>query len=123
MQHRYSINKVFVQESLFDKVMNKLVVRFGKMRYGNHMDKCNDYGPFADSTNGQRLREVIEDQKKSYGANVKQSGDSSSSENANVVSPHIITNLGLNCAINLDEANNNILLAYFKIKAFSFHFT
>jgi acyl-CoA reductase-like NAD-dependent aldehyde dehydrogenase len=101
-----------VQESMLERVMNKLVARFGKMRFGNHMDKNNSYGPFSDPNDGQRLRETIEKQKKDYGAYVKQPCDSNSTDN-NVAAPYVISNVGLNCPINLNEASYSLNLRIF----------
>ena len=66
-QHRYSLNKLFIQENVYDDVLQRLEARFNKLKVGNHLDKCNDCGPIL---NAAEFKEVIEAQATEFEAEV-----------------------------------------------------
>ena len=47
--------------------MQKLTLRFGKLKVGNHLDKCNDFGPIY---NAKELKEALNSQSVEFGAEV-----------------------------------------------------
>ncbi len=100
-KHRFSLNKVYVQESIIDVVQRKLEFRFGKLRYGNHLDKCNDYGPMANSVDVETLEKSLKYQTEEFGSEVKQFKNVEST----VCPPTIVKNIGLNSKFNMDEVN------------------
>lgn len=61
------MNKLFIQECIYDDVVQRLEARFNKLKVGNHLDKCNDYGPVF---NVAELREALENQSNEFGAEV-----------------------------------------------------
>ena len=67
LKNRYSLNKLYVQECVYDDVMLRLETRFSKLKTGNHLDKCNDYGPVF---NLNELKEALENQSTEFGAEV-----------------------------------------------------
>ncbi len=93
-QHRFSVNKVLVQENIFDDVIKRLEKRFEKLRCGSNMDKCNDYGPFINEADYNNLKAaIIENQ---Y-CNLKQFSNSIQDKSQkNVYPPSILTNIQTN---------------------------
>jgi aldehyde dehydrogenase (NAD+) len=69
-QHRHSLNKVLVQENVYDDVLKRLERRFTRLNAGNHLDKCNDYSKLIDSNERERLRTNLEIQSLQFGAQV-----------------------------------------------------
>lgn len=61
------MNKLFIQENVYDDVLQRLEARFNKLKVGNHLDKCNDCGPIL---NAAEFKEVIEAQATEFGAEV-----------------------------------------------------
>jgi acyl-CoA reductase-like NAD-dependent aldehyde dehydrogenase len=50
---------VLVQESIFDDILQRLQQRFGKLRVGNSLDKCNDYGQFISENEAKYFKEKL----------------------------------------------------------------
>jgi acyl-CoA reductase-like NAD-dependent aldehyde dehydrogenase len=96
------LNKLYVQESIVDIVQKKLELRFSKIKYGNHLDKCNDYGPMVNSVDLETLEKTIKTQTDEFGLSVKQF---KSAENVSVFPPTIVKNAALNSPLNLNEVN------------------
>ena len=69
-KHRYSLNKAFVQENIYEEVCQKLETRFSRLRAGNHLDKCNDFGPQINNTDLKNFKENLSLQIKENGADV-----------------------------------------------------
>lgn len=90
-----------VQESVYTKFLERLETRFSKLRTGNHMDKCNDYGPVRTSS---EFKELLAKQVESYGAQVTQFKDSNN-DGARLVAPTIIQNGALTSQFNIDQVN------------------
>ncbi len=85
------MNKVFVQENIFDDILQRLEIRFKKLRVGSNMDKCNDYGPFVNANDSKQLKDGL---KQISFANVLEFNQSVTDKNlTNVQAPTIITNL------------------------------
>jgi len=99
-EHRYSLNKVLIQESVYGSFLERLETRFSKLRTGNNMDKCNDYGPVRNSF---QLKEALAKQVEAYGAQVKEFGANSCG--SRLSPPAIIQNGALSSQFNLDEVN------------------
>ncbi len=64
------MNKVFIQENIFEDVKMKLEKRFSKLRVGNHMDKCNDIGPLLNSNDLATYRDILKNQVNESGVQV-----------------------------------------------------
>lgn len=58
-QHRFSINKVLVQENVYDDIYDRLDKRFQRLRCGSNLDKCNDYGAFINETEFNSLKNAF----------------------------------------------------------------
>lgn len=61
---------MLIQEPLLAETVSKLEARFEKLRFGNHMDKCNDYGPFIRQEDLKAFKEALNTQARDYGAEV-----------------------------------------------------
>lgn len=96
-QHRYSLNKVLVQECIYTDVLQRLETRFAKVKTGNHMDKCNDLGSIR---NAAELKMQLAKEAETNGAKIT---EFRSNEAANLISPKIIQNATLNSSFNLAE--------------------
>ncbi len=110
--HRYSLNKVLIQECLYADVVHRLKTRFSKVKTGNHLDKCNDYGPVS---NSEEFESRIAREVATNGAVVTQNKEGN--VGSKLISPTIIENAALNSQFNLEEVNIKYLLAkrfYFK---------
>jgi len=105
------LNKLFIQENIYDNVVRRLELRFSKLRVGNHLDKCNDYGPVFHS---DELKSVLEMQSNEFGSNVKQFMEESLPQKRTdakcLVSPTLIQNIGLNSQLNLNEVLFNFFV-------------
>jgi acyl-CoA reductase-like NAD-dependent aldehyde dehydrogenase len=64
------LNKVFVQESVYERVQQRLEERFGKLRTGNHLDKCNDYSVLINQNDLDSLKQGLQNQASQFGAQV-----------------------------------------------------
>ena len=97
-----------MQESVLEVVQSKLEARLGKLKYGNHLDKCNDYGQMVNSADLETLEKTIKHQVDEFGSIVKQfkSADSTNT----VFPPTIIKNVALNSKLNVDEVNGPYLM-------------
>ena len=124
-KHRYSLNKVFIQENIYEDVRSRLEKRFAKLRVGNHMDKCNDIGPLLNPNDISNFREISKNQVTESGVQVLAFNrifydlyylnklfklfkvsefKSCLQENANaLIAPTIFTNVPLNSQLNLNE--------------------
>jgi aldehyde dehydrogenase (NAD+) len=96
--HRYSLNKVLVQECMYADVVQRLKTRFSKVKTGNHLDKCNDYGPVFDS---KELRNILTKEVATNGAEVTEFRESN--DGPKLTPPTIIENAALNSQFNLEE--------------------
>ncbi|RNA25037.1 Aldehyde dehydrogenase family 16 member A1 [Brachionus plicatilis] len=103
-QHRYSLNKIFVQENIYESFLRKLECRFDKLRQGNHMDKCNDIGCLIDKNDLDKFRRALSEEASEFGAKVK------TFANHAQLTPAIIENSSLNSQINLNEVNGPYVL-------------
>ncbi len=70
LKHRYSLNKAFIQENIFEDVKIRLEKRFSKLRVGNHMDKCNDIGFLLNPNDVTTFRETSKIQVNESGVKV-----------------------------------------------------
>ena len=107
-QHRYSLNKIFVQENVYETFLRRLENRFTKLRHGNHMDKCNDIGNLIDKFDMENFRKALNEQEKEFGAKIKQFNVQSNTNYQ--LAPTIIQNSSLNSDINLNEINGPYVL-------------
>ena len=64
------MNKVYVQEPVYDDFVQRLEQRFAKLRVGNHFDKCNDFGPLANQADFDLLKETTTQQEAEFGTEV-----------------------------------------------------
>lgn len=96
-QHRYSLNKVLVQECIYNDVLERLVARFSKVKTGNHMDKCNDYGSVRNSV---EFKAQLAKEAESNGAKIT---EFRTNNEASLTPPTIIQNATLNSSFNLAE--------------------
>lgn len=108
-QHRYSLNKIFVQENVYDTFLRRLENRFSKLRHGNHMDKCNDIGNLINKIDIENFSKALNEQEKEFGAKIKQFNSQSTSSSYQLA-PTIIQNSSLNSEINLNEINGPYVL-------------
>ena len=69
-KHRYSLNKVFIQESVYDDAVARLEARFKKLRVGNHLDKCNDVAAMLNDEDVKLFKEWLGSRLTELGANV-----------------------------------------------------
>lgn len=96
-----------MQESILEIVEKKLELRFSKIKYGNHLDKCNDYGPMSNFSDLEVLEKTMMSQIDEFGSNVKQFKNS---EKSPVFPPTIVKNVALNSQLNLLEVNGPYLM-------------
>ncbi len=64
-------SRLLVQETVYNKLVNKLKVRMGHLRVGNNMDKTIDLGAIVDASQRASVEEYVEDARKE-GADVFQ---------------------------------------------------
>ncbi|CAF0965081.1 unnamed protein product [Brachionus calyciflorus] len=102
-QHRYSLNKLFIQENIYQKVLKRLETRFSKLNSGNHMDKCNDIGQLINQNDIENFKQALSIQTNEFGAQNKQFTNS-------ITPPTIIENVTLNSQVNLNEINGPYLM-------------
>lgn len=92
---------MLVQESIYAEFLERLETRFSKLKTGNHMDKCNDYGPVRTSS---EFKELLAKQVESYGAQVTQF-KANNNDGTRLVAPTIIQNGALTSQFNIDQVN------------------
>lgn len=107
-KHRHSLNKLFIQESVFDDIVSRLEARFKKIRLGNHLDKCNDLGPMLNADDIKLLKDSIAKLPEN-GAKAVQFSECLTDSNANSIAPAIIKDLGLNTEFNLNEVHHTLI--------------
>lgn len=95
------MNKVLIQECMYADILQRLENRFVKVRTGNHLDKCNDYGPVL---NSQEFKDILAKQVMTNGAQVKEFRENN--DGSKLTPPTLIENAVLNSQFNLDEVNN-----------------
>ena len=89
-------------------MQKKLESRFAKIKYGNHLDKCNDYGPMAHISDLETLEKTIKSQINEFGSNVKEF--KSSEKSSAIFPPTIVKNVALNSQLNLNEVNGPYIM-------------
>lgn len=82
-----SVQRVWVQEEIWDEFINKLLERTKKLKVGDPMDESTDIGPLIDDESAKRINDWLEEAKKGgaiflTGGNIK----------GRVMEPTIITN-------------------------------
>merc|ERR1719191_1841299 len=53
-------SRLLIQDTVYEKVINKLKRRMGKLRVGDSLDKCMDMGPVVDESQVKTVEEYIQ---------------------------------------------------------------
>ena len=64
-------SRLLVQEAIFDKFIDKLKVRMGKLRIGRALDKAVDMGALVDKSQLTSVRDYVEEAR-AQGAEVRE---------------------------------------------------
>jgi aldehyde dehydrogenase (NAD+) len=109
-QHRHSLNKVLIQENIYDKVLQRLELRFAKLRCGSFNEKCNDYGSMLNSDDLADLTSNLQTQIQQYGSEVKHFNGTIQANTKDGVPPIIIKNVDLKSPLNENETSGPYVL-------------
>lgn len=89
-----SVQRVFVQEDVFEDYINRLIEEVKKIKYGDPMNEKIDMGPVIDESNAKRIVEWINEAKE-LGGKIVIGGQ----RDYTMVEPTVVVNVPLNAKI------------------------
>jgi acyl-CoA reductase-like NAD-dependent aldehyde dehydrogenase len=94
-----SVQRIFVQDSIFDAFADRFVKATGKLVIGDPMEEITDVGPMIDDENAARIEQWIHEAKQ-HGARVLAGGE----RRGRLVDPTVLTEVDRGLSIDCREA-------------------